>query len=208
MRYCSSQATSNAPLQRVQRSTVSRSRSGTRSRQFGQTPYSDTPGKRDGFLGRGTTDQRRGGSLRISRSARGMPTRSQPGPKASRSHLPLPFLPVVSAGPGSLVRSGWRRAGRPADRVGAWWSMCVAIIALQAGGALRPLVRHPARRPPATLACGPVVEVAAGVAHAELRRCLPLSDPKGLRRPCCGARAGSVAAPPCRDRSTRRGRRT
>src|SRR5256885_2296132 len=125
--------------------------------------------------------------------------RTEPGPEASRSHLPLPLLPMVSAAPTSRVRVGWWRSGRPGDRVGAWWSMRVAIIALQPGGALRPLVCHPARRPPATLAGGPVVEVAAGVAHAELRGCLPLSDPKGLRRPCCGSRPGSVAFPPCRD---------
>src|SRR5256885_10021340 len=86
MRYCSSHATSNAPLQRVQRSTVSRSRSGTRSRQFGHTPYSDTPGKRDGFLGRGTTDQRRGGSLRISRSAR-----DRKSTRLNSSHLVISY---------------------------------------------------------------------------------------------------------------------
>src|SRR2546423_12351572 len=77
--------------------------------------------------------------------------RTEPGPKASRSHLPLPLLPVISPAPApsSPVRVGWRRAGRPSDRVGARWSMCVAIIALRPDAALRPLVRHPARRPPA-----------------------------------------------------------
>src|SRR5690242_17646941 len=58
----------------------------------------------------------------------------QPGPEASGSHLPL--LTIFSATPSSTAGHGWRRAGRPCDRVGARWSMDVAIIALHAGGAL------------------------------------------------------------------------
>src|SRR4029077_15294975 len=80
-KYCSSPATSNTSLQCRQRSEARRSVRGTRSRQLGQTPYSLTPGKRAGFLGRGTTDQRCGGLLVMSRSGRATSTAS---PSTSR----------------------------------------------------------------------------------------------------------------------------
>src|SRR5207249_1375159 len=75
-KYVSSQATSEISLQRRHSISAKRSVSGTRSRQFGHTAYSATPGNRAGFLGRGTTDQRFGGAVDISSIARGTLTRS------------------------------------------------------------------------------------------------------------------------------------
>src|SRR2546427_4751553 len=76
VKYASSQATSEISLQRRHSISANRSESGTRSRQFGHTAYSPTPGNRAGFLGRGTTDQRRGGAVEISSADRGTLTRS------------------------------------------------------------------------------------------------------------------------------------
>src|SRR5439155_1001408 len=69
-------ATSEISLQRRHSISAKRSVSGTRSRQLGHTAYSATPGNRAGFLGRGTTDQRRGGAVEISSADRGTLTRS------------------------------------------------------------------------------------------------------------------------------------
>ena len=114
--------------------------------------------------------------------------------------IPLPRGASTSLS--RLARGRWRtglRSRRRGHRVRPARPVRVAVVPLRTGG-LGALMCHPARRLVAAAACYPVVEVAAGTAHAMARRSHPLGHrSRDGRVSIRHSRAASAAFPPYPD---------